>query len=463
MTARKAQVAFVSAIMLLALSGFAALVAFMNLRRGEKLVGHAHAAKDSISEVESLGARLSRSILAYALSGDERFRAEYDANVATLPTAVDSLQQTIADNPLQRANLARLIHLNNERMARWKIAVELRKDGVPGRAEQEAYASNSLALGTRIAEVTRAMKDEEEELLGQRRKAADRMFRLTLAIIIGAFAAALALFFVHYRLLRDELERRERAELAARQAEQSTRDGQEALRRLSVRLLQMQDEERRRFSRELHDSVGQYLAGLKMILGQVKPSDQRQSALLDDCSQMIDQCIGETRTMSYLLHPPLLDESGLASAAEWYVNGFAQRSGVTVKLELPKEKLRLPPAVELALFRMLQESLTNIHRHSKSPSADVSLEVESAQVVLSVKDAGGGMPQPLLARFRRDGTGGGVGLTGISERVRELGGHLEINSSTAGTSIMAVIPLHPGQINYVDADAPSAERQGSAA
>ena len=456
MTARKAQVAFVSAIMLLALSGFAVLVAFMNLRRGERLVGHAHAAKDSISEFESLGARLSRSILAYVLSGDERFLSEYDANAGTLPAAAANLRQTIADNPLQRSNLAHLMELNNQRVARWKTAVDLRKNGAPGRAEQEAYASSSLALGTRIAEVTRAMKDEEEELLGQRRVSADRMFRLTLAITVGAFAAALALFFVHYRLLRDELERRERAE-------QSTRDGQEALRRLSVRLLQMRDDERRRFSRELHDSLGQYLAGLKMILGQIKPSDQRQSALLEDCSQTIDQCIGETRTMSYLLHPPLLDESGVASAAEWYVNGFAQRSGVSVKLDLPKEKLRLPPAVELTLFRMLQESLTNIHRHSKSPSADVLLAVESGQAVLRVKDEGTGMPEPLLARFLRDGTGGGVGLTGISERVRELGGHLEIKSSSAGTTIMAVIPLSPGQINYVDAAAPTAKHQDSAA
>ena len=456
MTARKAQVAFVSAIMLLALSGFAVLVAFMNLRRGERLVGHAHAAKDSISEFESLGARLSRSILAYVLSGDERFLSEYDANAGTLPAAAANLRQTIADNPLQRSNLAHLMELNNQRVARWKTAVDLRKNGAPGRAEQEAYASSSLALGTRIAEVTRAMMDEEEELLGQRRVSADRMFRLTLAITVGAFAAALALFFVHYRLLRDELERRERAE-------QSTRDGQEALRRLSVRLLQMRDDERRRFSRELHDSLGQYLAGLKMILGQIKPSDQRQSALLEDCSQTIDQCIGETRTMSYLLHPPLLDESGVASAAEWYVNGFAQRSGVSVKLDLPKEKLRLPPAVELTLFRMLQESLTNIHRHSKSPSADVLLAVESGQAVLRVKDEGTGMPEPLLARFHRDGTGGGVGLTGISERVRELGGHLEIKSSSAGTTIMAVIPLSPGQINYVDAAAPTPKHQDSAA
>src|SRR5215470_14196978 len=420
MTARKAQAAFVSAILLLMLSGIAALLAFTNLRRGEKLVGHTHAVKDSISEVESLGARLSRSMLAYVLSGDERFSAEYQANIGSLPGAIEHLRQLSADNPVELANTTNLTELIDERSRLWKQALDLRSNGAPTRAEQESYAAHSVALASKIADITRAMKDEEEGLLSHRRQSADRLFRLTLAIIVGAFGAALALFFVHYRLLRGELERRERAEQAARQAEQSTRDGQEALRKLSVRLLQMQDEERRRFSRELHDSLGQYLAGLKMILAQMKPLDSRQADLLEDCVRTTDQCIGETRTMSYLLHPPLLDESGVASAAEWYVNGFAQRSGVTVKLDLPKEKLRLPPAIELALFRILQESLNNIHRHSKSPSADVCLSIESNQAVLSVKDTGIGMPERFLSRFYRDGTGAGVGLTGISERVREL-------------------------------------------
>ena len=224
----------------------------------------------------------------------------------------------------------------------------------------------------------------------------------------------------------------------------------------------MQDEERRRFSRELHDSLGQYLAGLKMNLVQMKAYNPHHAGLIEDCLCLTDQCITETRTMSYLLHPPLLDESGITSAAEWYVNGFAQRSGVTVKLDLPKEKLRLPPAVELTLFRILQESLNNIHRHSKSPSADVCLSVEASQAVLSVKDAGNGMPAAVLSRFHRDGTGAGVGLTGISERVRELGGHLEINSSSSGTTVSAIIPLAPDQIKYVES-IPEPKQQGSAA
>jgi len=462
MTARKAQVAFVSAILLLMLSGIAALLAFRDLRRGERLVGHTHAVKESISDIASLGARLSRSMLAYVLSGDERFFAEYQANSGAFPGAIERLQQLTADNPVQRTHTSRLIELMDERSHLWNEALDLWKGGMPSRAEQESYAARSVALAATMAEVTRNMKDEEEGLLGQRMQSADRLFRLTLAIIVGAFAGALVLFFVHYRLLRGELERRQHAEQAARQAEQLTREGQEALRKLSIRLLQMQDEERRRFSRELHDSLGQYLAGLKMNLAQMKAYNPHHAGLIEDCLRMTDQCITETRTMSYLLHPPLLDESGITSAAEWYVKGFAHRSGVTVKLDLPKEKLRLPPAVELTLFRILQESLNNIHRHSKSPSADVCLSVEASQAVLSVKDAGNGMPAAVLSRFHRDGTGAGVGLTGISERVRELGGHLEINSSSSGTTVSAIIPLAPEQIKYVES-IPEPKQQGSAA
>jgi len=461
MTARKAQIAFVSAILMLLLSGVAALLAFANLRRGERLVGHTHSVKDSIAEVESLGARISRARLAYVLSGDERFLSEYEANIGLFPPAIQRLKQRTEDNSVQRANCARLQQLSDERLRLWQSALELRKKGQAAGALHNGYIAQSLNFGSQIAEVTRAMKDHEDQLLGERRQAADSLFRLTLAIIVGAFIAALALFFLHYKLLRSELELRQRAEQAAREAEQSTRDGQEALRHLSVRLLQLQDEERRRFSRELHDSVGQYLAGLKMTLGRLQAPSPPQANLLTECLRMTDQCISETRTMSYLLHPPLLDESGIASAAEWYVNGFAQRSGVNVKLDLPKERLRLPPAVELTLFRILQESLTNIHRNSKSPSAEVSLVVAPHQAVLSVKDAGNGMPRHFLARFNRDGTGAGVGLTGISERVRELGGHLQIDSSMNGTTVAAIIPLTAEQ--QVVKPHSDAKPQGSAA
>src|SRR6266567_3037601 len=150
------------------------------------------------------------------------------------------------------------------------------------------------------------------------------------------------------------------------------RNAEEALRKLSGRLLGIQDQERRRIARELHDSLGQYLAGLKIAIEMLSrlPSG-KNDALLAECSDILEKSITETRTLSHLLHPPLLDEAGLASAASWFVTGFSERSGIAVALDLPPDLPRLPEAVETALFRVLQESLTNVHRHSHTPSAEI--------------------------------------------------------------------------------------------
>jgi signal transduction histidine kinase len=201
----------------------------------------------------------------------------------------------------------------------------------------------------------------------------------------------------------------------------------------------MQDEERRKFSRELHDSLGQYLAGVKMNLDMFLRTHPNE--LLTNASQLLDQSIAETRTISHLLHPPLLDEVGFTSAATWYLQGFSERSGVEIKVDLPEDLRRLPRPIELGLFRVLQESLTNIHRHSKSPKAEVILESGPDQVVLKVKDYGKGFPQELLTTFRAERAVFGVGLTGMRERVRELGGHLDIESNPDGTQVLVTIPL----------------------
>lgn len=217
-----------------------------------------------------------------------------------------------------------------------------------------------------------------------------------------------------------------------------------ALRKLSTDLLRTQDEERRKIARELHDSVGQYLASLKINLDMLAvsehPSEPRsggRSDLLADCRNMVQHCIVETRTISHLLHPPLLEEVGLASAVRWYIEGFAQRTGIQVNLDLLRENRRFEPAVELALFRVLQESLTNVYRHSGSSVIDVGLTLDSENLALEVRDYGRGMSAELLKRYQEVGTGGGVGLAGMRERLTELGGKLDISSDTGGTTVHA--------------------------
>jgi signal transduction histidine kinase len=202
----------------------------------------------------------------------------------------------------------------------------------------------------------------------------------------------------------------------------------------------LQDEERRKFSRELHDSLGQYLAGVKMNLDMFS-SNQPPDRFLTEAMSLLEQSISETRTISHLLHPPLLDEAGFTSAAKWYIDGFAQRSGIEVKADLPDAVDRLPRPIELGLFRVLQESLTNIHRHSGSTRAEIALKILPRKVLLTVQDFGRGLPQELLAAFRSSGTNSGVGLAGMRERMRELGGQLNIQSTPTGTLVSVSMPL----------------------
>jgi len=218
-----------------------------------------------------------------------------------------------------------------------------------------------------------------------------------------------------------------------------------ALRKLSGRLLQLQDEERRRLGRDLHDSAGQMMAALQMNLAalghRLGAMEQKSSDLLADSMEIADRVIKEIRTVSYLLHPPLLDEAGLASAVLWYVEGLAQRSHMKIDLNLSTTLGRLSPDLEIAIFRIVQESLINVHRHSGSPSANIHIGIERNQVLVTVQDCGKGIPSEFLDLATSIPAGLGVGIRGIAERVRELGGSLRIRRMFPGTSVEVTLPL----------------------
>lgn len=218
----------------------------------------------------------------------------------------------------------------------------------------------------------------------------------------------------------------------------------EALQTLSQRLLRVQDEERRRVARELHDSTGQTLAALKIsvaILQRKLEDDPRACEELSDIARLADHALQEIRTTSFLLHPPLLDEVGFTSAARWYVEGFAQRSGMQVRLDSDEESERLPDAVEIALFRVLQESLTNVHRHSGASEVDICFRREAEAATLQVRDYGRGIPTELLSHLGNPVRHPGVGLAGMRERLNELKGRLEIQPAAPGTRLLAIVPL----------------------
>ncbi|MBV9574743.1 MAG: sensor histidine kinase, partial [Acidobacteriales bacterium] len=216
------------------------------------------------------------------------------------------------------------------------------------------------------------------------------------------------------------------------------------LRELSGRLLQMRDEEGRRLARALHDSVGQMVAALSMNLSRV----QREAAnlspeaakALEENGGLIKEINREIRTISHLHHPPLLEEAGLASALSWYVDGFSQRSKIDVKLQLPPHLERMSKDAEISIFRTVQEGLTNIHRHSGSPTAGIRIEQKDGIVRLEIRDAGKGIPpekRPLLGSWAP----AGVGLRGMRERMRQLGGSLEVHSNADGTVLTATLPV----------------------
>jgi PAS domain S-box-containing protein len=246
------------------------------------------------------------------------------------------------------------------------------------------------------------------------------------------------------RIKASEILRREVAERT--EAQRKLHDSEKSLRQLSLRLLQTQDEERRRIGRDLHDSVGQYLVGLKMKVDSMKSAalrNQREdNEELGECSQLIEEAIAEVRTISYLLYPPMLEELGLKSAIPWYLEGFTKRSGIKTSFEVSPEFDRVPGDLELALFRVLQESLTNVHRHSGSSTAIVRLLTKDQAVVLQVIDEGKGTQSKNLEDRAQDWMCTfGVGLRGMNERVKQLGGSLELSSTREGTTVTATLPL----------------------
>jgi PAS domain S-box-containing protein len=245
-----------------------------------------------------------------------------------------------------------------------------------------------------------------------------------------------------FRLLADALDTQVQfrtQELRRRNAEILQQS--ERLRDLSGKLLRMQDEERRNIARELHDSAGQTLAALGMTLAQLAEDaklNPTQPGKFKDAQDLVQHLTQEIRTTSYLLHPPMLDESGLSSALRWYVQGLAERSELDIDLNIPENFERLSPEMELVVFRLVQECLTNIHRHSGSKTALIRVGREGDKIHVEVQDRGRGMSKERFAEVQSQGTG--VGIRGMRERVRQVHGELTIESNPLGTKIVATFP-----------------------
>jgi signal transduction histidine kinase len=266
-----------------------------------------------------------------------------------------------------------------------------------------------------------------------------------ISVVIILFAESRQRSSAALRQSHDEIENR---------VEERTRDLQaknvelvnqtEIVHQLSRRLLQAQDEERRRIARDLHDSLGQLAVALNMNLSSIKNEvpwcGPNESRLLDDSVFLVQELLRQVRTISHLLHPPLLDEVGLQSAIRWYVEEFSKRSNIQVTLELPGMLDRLSQDAETSVFRIIQECLTNVHRHSESPIAGIRVACTEDELMAEVWDRGKGISSEIQIMLS-SAEAGGVGIRGMRERLRQFGGTLEVKSGQQGTRVVARIPV----------------------
>lgn len=289
---------------------------------------------------------------------------------------------------------------------------------------------------------------KRETLAEARSKAPELAATIALLLILILvstirFARVLHLKSEHLRAAHNELEQRvQERTLALKQTNEN-------LRMLSAHVLHLQDEERRRIARELHDSTAQMLSALKMNITTLQTAANDGSHfcdLLQKTGELAEQALSEVRTISYLLHPPILEDFGLESALCWYAAGFGERSGIQVDVDMHPDLGRFSPDLELMLFRVAQEALGNIHRHSGSPKAEISLKRTSVGIILQVSDQGRGLPDEVLNPPPGASPRVGVGIAGMRERVRQFGGELNITSNCHGTTLQVVLPIEARSI-----------------
>ena len=423
---KRAKLALGLALSLILMGILGAAITMARLSSSAKWVNHSYQVELAISDVEFLLSEAARARLNYVNSGDESFLQLFNLKDDQTKKDLQNIRHLIRDNPRQQDLCDQLEKLANRRLEVLDEGINLRKSGQTDDAKQAVLSRDNVAVAAEIDSVMQQMEHEEDALLHQRMRRSNTLFVVFLIILSAAFAVAVSFFWIQYQLLVEELSAREQAEASAH--------------KLSARVLRLQDEERRRLSRELHDGLGQNLVAAKLSLSSLANTNPDDS-LVNACLKAIDESLAEARTISYLLHPPLLDDIGIASAARWYVEGFSKRSGIEVAVNIPDLPERIPHAAELALFRVLQESLTNIHRHAKASRAEISLRIVDRCAVLQVRDYGTGVASATLEHFLKDGTHVGVGLAGMQERVREQGGTFMIRSDETGTTIEVSIPL----------------------
>jgi signal transduction histidine kinase len=426
------------AVALLAATGVLGIVTVAKMKASRDQVIHTYMVQGLLKDLRSDIGDSHANFDLYQLSRNPNEGQDLEEQSQEQILIIGQLHDLTKDNPKQQARIEEFRTILEEDIEQLHRCVQ-----GPSCLGTDASSKNDqmIIISARrrtMSAMLRNMEDSEARLLQERLNTWDKLFYRLVVILVGSFILALILLVYNINLLLREIEQRKEQEWVEKR-------NAESYRMLSARILELQDSERRKIARELHDSVGQFLAGLKLNLGRLQRREteplQLNRPLLLESMDLTDRAISEVRTISHLLHPPLLDELGLHSATRWYTEGFAKRSGIQVELKLAEVVERLPRDIELALFRVLQESLTNVHRHAKASRVDIELKCKEDEVVLVVRDNGSGMNRFVLEKFRAR-EAGGIGLAGMRERLAELGGTLEVESDVRGTEIRAILPVH---------------------
>jgi len=406
--------------------GAAAYVTERGIAASRDWVIHAYQVRSQLNDLQLEIARAHAGESAYLMTQDDS-GLPYSREQSRL--ALQTLQdlRSLTKDSVAQQRLDQLVQLLRE------SALALDSPApAKNRAGAQKHKRDAL-YQQRIDSLVRSMQDDQEADLEQRLHDWDYLFRRNILILSLAFLLVALMTAYIFRLLWAEIR-------STRNTEMRVRENAKSYRLMSARILELQDSERRRIARELHDSVGQYLAGIKIGLSQIIYGGKIDPAtVIHETIDLTDAAIQEVRTISHLLHPPLLEELGFLPAARWYLDEYGKRSRIKVSLEVNEPIERLSKEVEIALFRVLQESLTNVYRHASAKAIDVRIHWGKGKVTLIVADDGRGIPAEVLLRFHQ-GSAPGIGLAGMRERLAEFGGVINVESSGQGSVVQAIIP-----------------------
>jgi signal transduction histidine kinase len=416
---------YLTSLTLLALLivGFATARSMSRFADSMNAVSHTRQVETAVESIRGNFYSAQDSCLEYVFAGHQEARQQFETAADALPAQIAGLRKLTADNPSQQSLLASLEPLINQQIAFLRTSAAMKNKGGSTELLQE-FSTTGQNLSEQVSSKLASLHQEEQKLLGMRTIISDRTYATQKLVLSISFVVILLFTILNFLELMVQLRERRNAE--------------QVVRRLSGKILQVQDEERRKLARDLHDGIGQIFAALKMELVPLSRSDSH-SKILASSVELVDEGLNQSRTISYLLHPPMLDEVGFSAAAKWLVDGFSQRSKIAVTLETPRD-LKLPRELELTLFRVLQEGLTNVHRHSGSDRAEVVVAANSRCIVMTVTDHGKGIPAVVLENFRTSKSASGVGLAGMRGRVADIDGKLELECPGQGVVLRVTIP-----------------------